>query len=287
MATLDDKLLGEKLHYYCSSSEDEGGESGDEDGGRGEAGAPAKEPVTRFHPATEPGQHNTGPKGVLTDWRRYKQLETERREEAEVEKLALAKKLCLNARTGAEDDKAKADEAKLEAEMDALMDDDFLESYMSRRMQEMMAGANQAKKFGAVVELRDADAFLMQIEGEDKTVTVVIMIYEPGAEGCAAMAGCIECLAADYRTVKFCRILSTAAGLSKHFKAEGVPALLVYKADQLVGRFVRMTDQLGTDFFAPDVESVLCEHGLLPDREAVPTRIRGPAGGEESDTSLE
>jgi len=24
MATLDDKLLGEKLHYYCSSSEDEG-----------------------------------------------------------------------------------------------------------------------------------------------------------------------------------------------------------------------------------------------------------------------
>ena len=32
MATLDDKLLGEKLHYYCSSSEDEGEEdSGDED----------------------------------------------------------------------------------------------------------------------------------------------------------------------------------------------------------------------------------------------------------------
>ena len=24
MATLDDKLMGEKLHYYCSSSEDEG-----------------------------------------------------------------------------------------------------------------------------------------------------------------------------------------------------------------------------------------------------------------------
>ena len=23
MATLDDKLMGEKLHYYCSSSEDE------------------------------------------------------------------------------------------------------------------------------------------------------------------------------------------------------------------------------------------------------------------------
>ena len=29
MATLDDKLLGEKLHYYCSSSEDE--KEGDDD----------------------------------------------------------------------------------------------------------------------------------------------------------------------------------------------------------------------------------------------------------------
>lgn len=43
MATLDDKLLGEKLHYYCSSSEDEepveemektGGDETDKDEGR-------------------------------------------------------------------------------------------------------------------------------------------------------------------------------------------------------------------------------------------------------------
>ena len=31
MATLDDKLLGEKLHYYCSSSESER-EDDDDDG---------------------------------------------------------------------------------------------------------------------------------------------------------------------------------------------------------------------------------------------------------------
>jgi len=33
MATLDDKLMGEKLHYYCSSSEDEGHEDSDADDG--------------------------------------------------------------------------------------------------------------------------------------------------------------------------------------------------------------------------------------------------------------
>ena len=42
MATLDDKLLGEKLHYYCSSSEDEAGagDSGDEAAQSGDEGAP-------------------------------------------------------------------------------------------------------------------------------------------------------------------------------------------------------------------------------------------------------
>ena len=54
---------------------------------------------------------------------------------------------------------------------------------------------------------------------------------------------------------------------------------------QLLGSFVRMTDQLGTDFYAADVESVLMEHGLLPDKEAVPSIIRGPAinAGDDSD----
>ena len=33
MATLDDKLMGEKLQYYCSSSEDEGHEDSDADDG--------------------------------------------------------------------------------------------------------------------------------------------------------------------------------------------------------------------------------------------------------------
>ena len=54
--------------------------------------------------------------------------------------------------------------------------------------------------------------------------------------------------------------------LSKHFKVAGVPALLVYRAGNLLGSFIRVTDQLGTDFFASDVESFLAEHGMLPDK---------------------
>ena len=107
MATLDDKLLGEKLHYYCSSSEDEG-----ED----------KEPSEHCPapPTSADGgvSTNTGPKGVIKDWQRYKQLEREERAEQEAEKLALAKRLALTCRTDKEDQEAKQREENLEDEFE-------------------------------------------------------------------------------------------------------------------------------------------------------------------------
>jgi len=77
MATLDDKLLGEKLHYYCSSSEEE--DNNDDDDKKTSKNAETSE-SSAAQPPTNEGP-NTGPKGVIEDWRRYKQLETEKRAE--------------------------------------------------------------------------------------------------------------------------------------------------------------------------------------------------------------
>ena len=54
--TMDDKLLGEKPHYYCSSSEDE-----DEPG-------PSAQPPPPTTGGAGGGVTNTGPKGVIQDW---------------------------------------------------------------------------------------------------------------------------------------------------------------------------------------------------------------------------
>ena len=56
------------------------------------------------------------------------------------------------------------------------------------------------------------------------------ILFSSLATGCEAMSGCLQCLAADYTNVKFCRILSSVAGLSKHFESSGVPALIIYRA---------------------------------------------------------
>jgi hypothetical protein len=69
-----------------------------------------------------------------------------------------------------------------------------------------------------------------------------------------------------------------------------VPALLVYKGGQIVGNFVRVTDELGDEFYDGDVENLLIEHGLLVDRASLPPLIQPPPSqleDNDSDLSLE
>ncbi|CAF3331785.1 unnamed protein product [Rotaria socialis] len=103
MVTLDDRLLGEKLQNYCSSSSDDEDDKGnDSDDGKRHGKS-----TTRFIPESDLKQpssssgftENTGPKGVIEDWRRFKQLEAEKREEQNREKDALIKKLSMTCRS--------------------------------------------------------------------------------------------------------------------------------------------------------------------------------------------
>ncbi|XP_077495273.1 phosducin-like protein isoform X1 [Amblyomma americanum] len=249
MATLEDRILGEKLHYYCSSSEDE-----DESREHGPRIVPEKAPpdITKQR---EGCSVNTGPKGVLKDWQRYQQLQSEKREEQERERLELVKKLSLTCKS--EQPQPKAEEEEVAAQEED--DDDFLREYMRRRMEEMMAQISARPNFGQLVRLEDGQAFLDAVDKEKSGVTVIVHIYAQGIPGCEAMNGCLQCLAEEYPQVKFCIVEASAAGMSRHFECKGVPALLVYKNGNLIGNFVRLTDEFGEDFFSGDVESFLVE----------------------------
>ena len=77
---------------------------------------------------------------MLKDYQRYKQLETEKRAEAGVEKLALAKKLNLHCKSEREEREEKEREQQIEAELQELMVDDFMQEYMQKRMQDQTRG---------------------------------------------------------------------------------------------------------------------------------------------------
>lgn len=308
MATLDDRILGEKLHYYCSSSEDEEDEpeklqDGEDDDpeGREKSNTIAG---PKFIPADqiedkpqlrswEGASTNTGPKGVLKDWQRYKQLESEKRHEKDRELIALSKKLSMTCKSHLDDEKDKEKQRKKgEEDEESLIDEAFLRQYIAKRMEEMRANTVAKPTFGKVYDLNSGEEFLDAIDNEEKNVTIVVHIYEKSAEGCKAMSGCMVCLAEEYLNVKFCRLQASAAGVSSKFKQMGLPAILIYKNGQLMGNFVRLLDEFGDDFYATDVESFLIEHGMLQDKSLEPKRIRDSAihnkrtnGEDDSDFS--
>lgn len=97
--SLDDKLLGEKVENYCSSSEDEGENDSSDETNLSES----KADKPTFIPESKIQEYkgsctNTGPKGVINDWREFKRLETEQREEQEKERQQLMRKLQMTCR---------------------------------------------------------------------------------------------------------------------------------------------------------------------------------------------
>jgi len=146
MTTLDDKILGEKLQYYYSSSEDEGSDNEDEDGEKktirdanvgepeidysadGSAVNTGTNTHTHTHTHREMSCPNmsrnynnsktvyslSGPKGVINDWRKYKQLEVEQKQEQKKEMERLIKKLSMTCRSDLDLEKDKEKQKALQ-----------------------------------------------------------------------------------------------------------------------------------------------------------------------------
>lgn len=271
MTTLDDKLLGEKTHYYCSSDSDDEPEEDSDD-------TPSSD-APKFIPSGElreweGSSTNTGPKGVIKDWQRYKQLEAERREEQELERLALMKKLSLTCQSTKDEEQMQQDDDDLERELTELLDDKILEEFKILRMRQMMEQHCTQKNYGSLFEVKTGQEYLDAIDKTEKTTSVIMYIYSEGDKCCKLMHDCFVSLASEYAEVKFCSVEVSIAGLSRHFERRGVPAVLVYKNGSLVGNFVRLTDDLGDEFVTSDVENYLIEHGMLPDHSLILSSLR-------------
>ncbi|KAM8888865.1 phosducin b isoform X2 [Synchiropus splendidus] len=217
---------------------------------------------------------HTGPKGVINDWRRFK-LESMDQENLPPAKRELLRQMSSPHRQR-EDSRMSVQEYELLKEED----EGCLKKYRKRCMQEMHDKLSFGPKFEGVHDLDSGEAFLEVIEKEHHSTVVVVHIYKAGVKGCEELNNCLECLAAEYPTVKFCRIDAVASGASERFSDEVLPTLLVYKAGELLGNFLACTQHLTGEFFATDVEAFLNSYGLLPEKEM-------PALDDEEENNVE
>lgn len=280
MTTLEDKILGEKTHYYCSSDEED-------DTYRGpQVVQPVDEPKGPQGSTIRSSEY-TGPKGVINDWREFKKLQAEQNREKAEEEARLMKRLCLTGATKAEEEQRRQEE-EIDAELLELMSDEVMQvewsqeiyficdvynkdllvvfqEFQRKRVEEITNKLAKRGHFGELVNLKTGDDFLAAVEGEINSL-VLVHIYEQNVAACRCMNECLERMAVEMPTIKFCKILSTSAGTSVSFKKTALPALLAYKNGQVVGNFVRITDDLGDEFYDGDVENFLIENGVIVER---------------------
>jgi len=90
LSSLDDKFLGEKVDNYCSSSEDE-----DDDAGMKKSSQST--PALQYKAIPRAGKTTvqTGPKGVIEDWKQYRRLKYEKEQKNASKRDELIKKLSL------------------------------------------------------------------------------------------------------------------------------------------------------------------------------------------------
>ncbi|XP_059200901.1 phosducin a isoform X2 [Centropristis striata] len=207
-----------------------------------------------------PANH-TGPKGVINDWRRFK-LDS-------VDQTVPQGKRELLRQMSQPDDKERLNRKMSVQEYEMIQEEDerCLKRYRKQCMQDMHERLSFGPTFEEVYELETGEAFLEVIEKEHRMTQVVVHIYQHGVKGCEQLNSCLDCLASEYPSVKFCRIDAVATGAAERFSPEVLPALLVYKAGELLGNFLSVTKHLHEDFFATDVEGFLNEYGLLPEKE--------------------
>ncbi|KAL5112348.1 Phosducin-like protein [Taenia crassiceps] len=256
--SFDDKILGEKVDNYCSSSEEgeDSDEGNDEEGDEDVSGVVASPPHSD---ALSQQVAQTGPKGVIADYKQYRRLKDEQEKLKREAALQIAKKCALTSRPYNADQLAKEEEQQLKEMLEDLMDDDddlFLAQYRQKRLSELQGAIENLPTYSRVYELNTGN-FVSEIDMEPAQ----------GNPACKSTNEAFEYLCKAYCHSKFCKIRASTAFLSRNFVANGIPAILVYKNKELIGNLISISKELD-DYFPPEeLETYLLEHGFLPLKE--------------------
>ncbi|VDK18696.1 unnamed protein product [Anisakis simplex] len=229
MADLESKLLDGENVGYCSSSDNDEEDIvkkcvDDNDSNYNEPSS---------HSQLK-GMRNTGPKGVLDDWRLFKSEQHKQEIQKQQRIVAEAKRGMLSG--GSNTDNRESD--------------DDLERIRQERLEQLKNTITSKQK---VIELQSKEQFLTAIE-KCRNTLLLIHIYEDAVDACSTLNSVFYTFASKYSHLKLARVKSSILKTSQNFTLNALPTLQVYYNDVLVGNFVRITDQIGEDF---DVEKVI------------------------------
>lgn len=141
---------------------------------------------------------------------------------------------------------------------DEQVDDDTLEFYRRKRLQELMEDKKRKTNFGGFKEIF-GEMFEAEIKQYDGPA--VLLLYRPASEPCELMSRILSALAVKFPAVKFRKLLGILA--VKDFPAENCPTVMAYMGGQVQGQFVKLDAFAGLKTNADVVEWCLSRLDIL------------------------
>ncbi|CEP03181.1 Phosducin thioredoxin-like domain-containing protein [Plasmodiophora brassicae] len=210
-------------------------------------------------PALRPsagGSCNTGPKGVMADYRaaQLKMRAARFQKEAEFERLL--ERMAVGDPVDFVPESGDVQPNVVSGDAD---DDDNaeLEAIRRRRLNQLKSNL---PVFGKLAEVTPRN-FISFVEDVDKRTVVLIAMYKPEVRGCARLNLSLAALAKKFTRVRFGRMVISDA--VPGFDSAGLPALVAYRGGERTHSFVPLTGWTGEHYTDRDLVLLLCRQKLL------------------------
>jgi len=242
---------------------------------------------------------NTGPKGVLEDYKEAQlhvateRMRNEMRNQRAIQKMAEGeKKVFVQESIPIEDQlkaaKAAKDSDDSDSDSDLGLDDSDDEAFQKYKLQQIKMVQNSLPSYGAYERMETNEQFARAIHSTHELVYIVAHLYQNHIAHCTRLHLCFESLAAQFHQIRFVRIKATEA--IKGYKDIGLPAIMIYRGGKNVQSYVRVHEdkEIGKNITDMTVAHWLSKKGVmvLPGNEfydQVKPKASGPSirGGTE------
>ncbi|KAG2765818.1 hypothetical protein PC129_g3941 [Phytophthora cactorum] len=184
---------------------------------------------------------NTGPKGVINDYKAHKRYQQQEHLRKEAERQAVlnrvAKGVTVISNPSTRDPTANLDcecdgDSDCECNDNDLVDDAFLAQYAEMRVKQMQEAARSRKVYGGLEYITPEQfvALTSKTDSKDIDSSLLVHLYHPENYACGLLNSQLELLARKLVHVKFTAMMAKEADAS--IEMADLPVVLVFRGHQ-------------------------------------------------------
>ncbi|OWZ08343.1 hypothetical protein PHMEG_00019133 [Phytophthora megakarya] len=210
---------------------------------------------------------NTGPKGVLNDYKAYKRYQKQERLRNEVERQAVLNRIAKGATIASKPSTRGSTEplecdcnggSDCECDDSALVDDAFLAEYAEMRVKQMQEAARSRKVYGELEFIAPEQFVTLTSKTSSKdSDCMLVHLYHPDSYACTLLNTQLELLSRKLVHVKFAAMVAKEADAS--IELADLPVVLIFHG-QHQETVVDVARRLDGEYTLERVEAFVKEH---------------------------